>query len=212
MTNILVEKSKLRSLFDKYGCDKGTLRHCYDRVYEHALENYRDKPIRLLEIGVLRGESVQAWLEFFPQGHITVIDIFKRVPAKEVPILRHERVSWCKCDSLKKPNWWFRRMVGDEKFDVIIDDGLHFHDAQRTTFENFIPYLVEGGTYFIEDVWPLTSMTPEAKQHWWLKDHPDAYSDEKYQLLLDAVHRYQTTCHDLRDGHEPDSYVLQIDK
>lgn len=201
----------LRTVFDKYKCDKGTLRHCYDRVYEPILEPLKDKPIRIMEVGVLKGESIRTWLEYLPQANIITIDIFTRVPAEDVDVLKEDRVSWALCDSIVGPNDDFLELVGDG-FDIIIDDGLHTHDSQRRTFENFFPFLKDDGVYFIEDVWAFDQMTLQQKQHQWIRKHPTWYSGNQYKQLLDAVNTYNPTFHDLREGYQPDTYIIEIRK
>ena len=201
----------LVELFDKYKCDKGSLKHRYDRVYAPALEDLRDGPFHMLEIGIFKGNSTEAFVEYCPQVEIVGVDIFKRIKMENVSILKHSRVHGYKCDSLQGPTDEFMRSSGDG-FDVIIDDGWHTHEAQRKTFRNFIPYLKEGGVYFIEDVWAYNFMTEEEKEHRWLKKHAPAFSEEEYQKLLNALEPYTVTYHDLREGYDPDTFILEIRK
>mgnify|MGYP001815917677 FL=1 len=112
----------MRDYFDKHGCDKGG-RHGYERVYEPAFAGVRDEPFRLLEIGILRGESLAAWLDYFPRAEIVAIDLFGRVPAKDVPALSHPRVEWHKHDSTQP--------IDLGHFDLAIDDGLQTFAAER---------------------------------------------------------------------------------
>jgi len=200
----------LVELFDWYDCDKGSLKHRYDRVYEPTLKPLCDKPFRMLEIGVFKGNSTEAFTEFCPKVEIVGVDIFTRVDVKDIGIFHDSRVTPCKCDSLEGPNDEFKKLVGRKKFDVIIDDGLHTHEAQWKTFENFIPYLKKGGSYFIEDVWPYDRMTEQQKQHYWVKKHAPAFSEEEYQKLLDAIAPYKVIYHDLRAGYDPDTFIIEI--
>ena len=133
---------RLVECFDKYDCDKGH-KHRYDRIYEPILEPLRDQPITLLEIGVLRGASLSAWLDYFSKAKLIGIDTFGRVPAEAVPILEHPRVTWFACDSTKT--------APDVMADIIIDDGYHTPEAQLATFRKYFPLLNDGGVYFIED-------------------------------------------------------------
>lgn len=201
----------LKEIFDNNKCDKGSIRHRYDRVYEPKLQHLRNEKIKLLEIGVLRGESLASWLEFFPQAEIFGIDIFQRVPAKDVPVLNDPRVSWCNCDSIKGPTKEFKEIAGDG-FNVIIDDGLHFLNAQRLTFENFFPFLKDNGVFFIEDVWPFDRMNKTQKQHKWIKKHPKYFTDALYKQLVDVVSPYNVEYHDLRKGFHPDTFIIEVKK
>lgn len=201
----------LVNLFDKHKCDKGSLRHRYDRVYEPTFESIRNKELNLLEIGIFKGDSLKAWINYFPNANLFGIDIFTRVKPEDIQILKHPRVSWCKCNSLQGPNDDFQEMAKNG-FDIIIDDGLHTHDAQYKTFKNFVPYLNDGGIYFIEDVWPFHLMSQKEKQHRWLLQHKDGFSDKQYDELLNAVNPYQVIFHDIRKGYQPDTFIIEVRK
>jgi cephalosporin hydroxylase len=156
----------LRDVFDKHRCDKGSW-HRYDRIYEPLFSPLRDKPIRLLEIGVLKGASVKAWLEYFPQAHVVAVDTFMRVPAEAVAVLLNPRVSWYRCDStLTAPKV--------EPVDIIIDDGCHSAKAQLATFKNYSPLLKAGGMYFIEDVKDFKEFGGLPARHHDTKQQPDS--------------------------------------
>ena len=43
--------------------------------------------------------------------------------------------------------------IGDIKFDIILDDGLHNFEANICFFENSIGHLRNDGTYIIEDIY-----------------------------------------------------------
>lgn len=203
---------KLVDFFDRFGCDKGSKRHRYDRVYEPALNHLRNEEFNMLEIGIFKGNSVNAWKAYFPKANFYGIDIFTRVTPENIPALNQSNVHWCKCDSIVGPNEDFENMVGDIKFDVIIDDGLHTHDAQRLTFENFIPYLNDDGKYFIEDVWAFDRMDENQKNHRWIKQHPNDYTMDKYAELLSAINQFAVIFHDLRKGYHNDTFIIEVRK
>lgn len=202
---------KLADYFDQYRCDKGNIKHQYNRVYEPALEPLRAAPFRMLEVGVFKGASLQAWVDYFPNATFVGVDIFERVDIPKIPILNHPRVSWVQCSSTEEPPVELLQIVGDG-FDVIIDDGLHTHDAQRLTFENLIPFLKQSGKYFIEDVWPFDLMNEHEKQHHWIRKHPNDFSDTQYANLLNSLAPYNTKFHDLRKGFGPDTFIIEVTK
>ena len=180
---------KLRQCFDKYGCDRGTKRHRYDRIYEGI------KPERILEIGIFEGAGIAAWLDYC-DAEIVCVDLFER--CEPPAILNHPRVTWHRGDSTT--------IELSGQFDLIIDDGAHDPGSQRRTFENLFHLCT--GQYFIEDVWPLDIMTASERNHWWIQK-PE-YSMKKYQRLIDALSAHDLTRHDLRAGHAPDSYLFEI--
>jgi len=161
----------LRSCFDRHGCDRGSLRHHYDVVYQDL-----EPPARMLEVGILHGAGIASWLEWFPEAEIVGLDTFERVHENKVAILKDPRVTWWKGDSRT-----LTKIPGP--FDLIIDDGDHSADAQRETFINLFPLLSPGGVYFIEDAHPgrpgwedlLDTLMGFHVEHHDLRGHPDSY-------------------------------------
>jgi len=47
------------------GSDKGPT---YITLYERFFERLRDKPVRLLELGIAAGGSLRYWAGYFPHG------------------------------------------------------------------------------------------------------------------------------------------------
>lgn len=145
----------------KHNCDKGKLPngvgHNYGKHYEWVLEPLRDKPIRLLEIGVGDGKSIRVWLDYFthPQAHIVGVDK----------------------DPVDKSRDRYEFVVGDQTnvaslqplmawaYDVIIDDGSHMPDGTITAFESLWPFVKRGGFYIIEDL-KTSYMLGYQKQGW----------------------------------------------
>lgn len=204
---------KLINLFQKYKCDKG-YKHRYDYVYEKIFESVKDQELNILEIGVFKGASTQAFVEYFPNAKFYALDLFVRVKPEEIDILNHERVQWLKGDSI---NPAIRSQVAKAfpgvKFDFIIDDGMHTPKANKATFENLKPLLKDGGSYIIEDVWPLERMSTEELKHPWLQLHSDRYQtldNNDFLLALDKS-GMEIKRHDLRKtSGEPDSYIIEL--
>lgn len=126
------------------GTDK-VVKHNYHLRYPMFFELLRDKPIKMLEIGVAAGKSLRAWEEYFPNAQITGLDIqprFKYTNTEKVFIYkgdqRNERLL---IDIVKKRG----------PFDIIIDDGGHRMPPQQISFKVLFPTLVSGGWYVIED-------------------------------------------------------------
>lgn len=206
---------KLLDCFDKYKCDKGSLKHRYDRVYEPALEKIKNSSFTMLEVGVFAGASLGAWLEYFPNANFVGIDLFKRVPIQNVPVFNHPKVTLIKQNSTQPLSQEFlNKFEKGLSFDIIIDDGSHTHESQLKTFVNLIDYLKPGGQYFIEDVWPFSIMTQEEKNHQWIISHPKEFSDEKYDRLLNVVNNYcsKVIFHDLRKNYGPDTFIIEVQK
>ncbi len=206
--------TELEQIFNKYKCDKGTLDkgHHYYRVYEKELEHMRNDPIKILEVGIWKGTSFDAWHEYFPNAEIYGIDIFTRLQPTDVPALKKDRIHWLKGDSThpdiarKIAKEW-----GSVTFDVIIDDGKHTPLANTKTFNNLFQFLKEGGTYFVEDVWPLDLMETEGNSHEWVKRNPEKYNMLAFHQFRNAIQNQIVEQFDLRAASGlSDSYIYKI--
>lgn len=123
------------------GTDKGSL-HSYIAVYEELFRKIRHKPIKLMEIGIMSGNSILMWKEYFTKGKIFGIDI-NPIPEKLKNISRVECLQHNSTEPLEKLN---------TKFNIIIDDGCHEPEIQLLTAKVFYPLVEIGGFYIIEDV------------------------------------------------------------
>jgi ubiquinone/menaquinone biosynthesis C-methylase UbiE len=188
------------------------VKHNYHEVYEAEFDTIRNEEINILEVGVFKGDSVRAWLEFFPNATIYGIDIFTRVKPEDIDVLQHERVKWLKGDStniavrdqIKKA--WPRI-----RFDIIIDDGLHTPAANAKTLHNLFPLMKKNGRFYVEDVWPLDIMTTAEMQHHWVRSHPDRYNILEMNKFTAEISNKSTQRFDLRKSTgQPDSYIIRV--
>lgn len=199
---------KIKSLFNKYNCDKAD-KHHYHKIYGPEFEKKRNQNINILEIGIFKGASTRALLEYFPNAVFYGIDIFERVSLDSIDINTNPRVNWIKGDSMAiKPNWGV-------EFDFIIDDGAHWPNANKLTFLNCIQFLKEDGIYWIEDAFPLEKLRKNISKRdsKWLKERSEIYTLEAQNELLETLKKYKFIERDHRDltGHE-DSFVYEIRK
>jgi SAM-dependent methyltransferase len=130
----------------KYDTDK--INHHYLDLYAPMLAPWRDKPVRLLEIGILKGGSLRLWKDYFPQGIIAGIDL--TLPADFAPA---ERIHLFEGSQTDLP--FLARVansVAPEGFDIIIDDASHMGAETKASFWHLIDkHLKPGGLYVIED-------------------------------------------------------------
>jgi len=131
--------------------------HDYLRHLERFFEPMRDKPIKLLEIGVGGGESVRTWLEYFPNAKVFGVDIVSgtndyNTPGKWINADIGSHYTFA-CGDQSKPEFWkkFVEVYGGE-WDVVIDDGSHVAQDIVTTFSELWPHVASGGIYEIEDL------------------------------------------------------------
>ena len=136
----------LDSLALKHGTDKASTGNRYTEAYEFMFAGLRDKLVRLLEIGVYRGASLETWAEYFPQGQVTGVDIDLSCWQ-----LATDRIRVCIGSQADEK---FLQEVGvfHGPFDVIIDDGSHRSEDQLASLYALWPHLKDGGFYVIEDL------------------------------------------------------------
>lgn len=109
-------------------------------LYERFLERLRDRPVRLLELGIASGGSLLHWADYFPHGEIVGLD-------RRLPDIRHPRIRMVQGDQTDAA----ALEACGNAFDVVIDDCSHIAYATRISFEHLFPRVVKGGIYAIED-------------------------------------------------------------
>lgn len=123
--------------------------HYFD-VYHKHFERFRDKPVRILEIGIYGGGSLQMWKWYFGKdAHIVGMDIDPKCKKYEEPRIKIKIADQSDASYLET--------LGN--FDIIIDDGGHSMDQQITSFNVLYDKVNDGGVYLIEDT--HTSYRPE---------------------------------------------------
>ena len=139
-----------------YYAGNGRLVHKWDHyfpIYERHLGKYRGQPVRMIELGVSHGGSLQMWRKYLgPQAVIYGVDIDPRCSAVDDADLKVRIGSQADRVLLKK--------IVDEMggVDVVIDDGSHIASHMRASFETLFPLLDATGVYIAEDLhaayWP----------------------------------------------------------
>lgn len=125
----------------------------YLAAYQQHFGAYRGTPVRMLEIGVFRGGSLDLWRRYFgPEATIVGIDIDPGC-AERVTAPNHVRIG-----SQDDPAFLASVVAEFGPFDIVLDDGSHVGKHQRTSFEQLFPAVRPGGVYAIEDLhtsyWP----------------------------------------------------------
>jgi hypothetical protein len=138
----------LNTIFDKYDTDKNSKFHNYSRQYNDLLKEYRNKPIKYLEIGVFNGGSIKAFREVFKNATcILGLDINSN--CKE-----HENIEnniFVEIGDATDAE--FIKTITEKygTFDVILDDGSHVNKDVINTFQLLFPLLNDNGVYIVED-------------------------------------------------------------
>jgi demethylmacrocin O-methyltransferase len=136
----------LPDLCAQHRTDKCEQHHNYVELYVTVFEPVREEAKRVLEIGVLDGDSVRMWEAYFPRAMIFGIDI--------VDTSQHEteRIRTFIGDQANRAQLAeFAKQFGSD-FDIVIDDGGHTMEQQQVSFGFFFPLVKSGGIYIIEDI------------------------------------------------------------
>jgi hypothetical protein len=147
----------LLSLARDAGADMGDgpLGHSYDLLFAPLYDSVRTAPLRMLEIGLGGGASIQTWRRYFPAASVHTVEV----------LLRANDCDPCRLDGVAGGvlGWggdssdvgFLERVASGAsgRFDLIVDDGGHVPRVQLTTWAFlFVRALRPGGRYFLLDV------------------------------------------------------------
>lgn len=117
----------------------------YDRLFQH----YRDEPIRLLEIGIQNGGSLEIWSKFFSKAEKLVGSDIN--PACMELQFEDPRIGVVVADA-NTDEAEQRILELSGHFDVIVDDGSHQSRDIVRSFARYFKHLNDGGLYVTEDL------------------------------------------------------------
>jgi len=130
----------------EYHTDKGHTHNYIDGFYEKEFALYKDKSIKILEIGIASGVSLLLWNEYFTNNtEIYGVDVNPDGVTEEVKKYNNIKTIFAdgyhqSCANLL-PN-----------FDIIIDDGPHTLETMVSFIKLYLPKLNSNGVLIIEDV------------------------------------------------------------
>lgn len=115
--------------------------HYFD-IYERYFGRFRGTGVRVMEIGVQNGGSLQMWKSYFGTGATIIgvdIDPTTKFAEPQIEVIIGD--------------------AGDRKFldslpavDILIDDGSHKTADQIAVFERLFHRISDGGVYLCEDL------------------------------------------------------------
>ena len=185
--------TELCNIMGKYGSDKGSndiknSHHNYTILYYNLFKEKCYKKLSIFELGLgtnniniksnmgpngKPGASLYGWREFFPNSNIYGADIDKDI------LFQSEKIFTYYCDQTDKNSIFQMWNSLENKFDIIIEDGLHTFEANVTFFENSIHKLNTDGYYIIEDIHINDKEKFNIKINEWKKK----YIDLKFEFI-----------------------------
>ncbi len=121
----------------------------YISEYDRLFSSYRNQAIRMLEIGIQNGGSLEIWSKYFLDAQVLVgCDInpdcanLTYLDSRINVVVEDANTNLAEAEILRlSPN-----------FDIIIDDGSHTSSDIIKTFARYFRYLNEGGIFVAEDL------------------------------------------------------------
>lgn len=153
--------------------------HSYIDVYEEILAPYRHTAKNILEIGLMSGESLRMWTEYF-SGNVYGIDCDLQPIgglADLRPIIAEGKHKIHIADATKP--FEAKLLFHGIEFDVIVEDAGHQPEQQIAIYEVYKNYIAEGGIYIIEDIQNLDADRKMFEEHF--KDKSVTIFDRREQ-------------------------------
>ena len=159
----------------------GYISGCYARFFEPL----RSDPVRLLEIGIFKGDSIRMWREYFtnPKASITGVDI--RLP-EDLPAGPHPN----NVHILEDDAYSLEFVQQLPQYDIIIDDGPHTHDSQVTFLSLYYDRVAPGGLLICEDVASPTTryQLREMRRPLFIMDKSTTAASDSYLMVWEKPH------------------------
>lgn len=137
--------------------DKSRISHCYCDIYERLMKD--KKVLKVLEIGILSGNSLRMWRDFFPWAQVYGIDV------NPSQFFQEDRITCIIGDQMDKRSLVGAGMEIGGNIDLIIDDGNHDPIYQAAAVPYLFPFLSQDGVYVIEDIYDPTYLIENLSQY-----------------------------------------------
>jgi hypothetical protein len=119
------------------------------QAYQRHFRSYRGKELKLAEVGVQSGGSIEMWQNFLgDKCHVYGLDINPNTKGFAVD----GKVTITMLDQGNAELWkkYFKDVT--PSLDILVDDGGHEPHQMMTTLEQVFPHLSPGGLISIEDI------------------------------------------------------------
>lgn len=159
--NDLTEMAKL------YDTDKQYEHDYFKLIYNDLFVPIKNNVKKFIEVGILNGQSLLLWRDFFINAEILGLDLDVSQAQKRLENLNKERLTFINVDQSNEEQ--LKNFSKDyDNIDVIMDDGSHRMYDQQITFATLFKSLKPGGIYVIEDLHTsLEAILPEKNWCGW---------------------------------------------
>lgn len=132
---------RLTELFEQKYTDKDV--NGFGPIYDELFGPIRKDVEQILEIGVDRGGSIEAWLEYFPNATVFGVDLR--------PSGVHDN-RYIEFVGNVTDMDFLLDSFGTANLDIVIDDGSHINREVIEAFTVLWPLVKPGGYYVVEDI------------------------------------------------------------
>ena len=172
------ETLTLEDLMYKYGSDKSRDDHGYTKLYQMLFSPIKQLVKNITEVGIMAGQSLQAWHRYFPNAEIHAFD--RKWHDEKIKVNLEQmkpRLHTHILDILTNPTNMTDLGFLEESMDIIIEDGPHTVKSQERFLHQLFPLLKPGGIYVIEDVGFMQGGVKA------FHDHPELLQNDTRQIL-----------------------------
>ena len=121
----------------------------YGKIYAKYLQPFiqGEKPVVLIEVGILKGTGVAIWSELFLNGRIIGLDIDlshikqNMDSLKRKGAFKNSNLELYEFDQFQDNRRLLKEILKNDKVDICIDDGCHFDEAILSTIKSVKPFL-----------------------------------------------------------------------
>lgn len=139
--------NELQVILNKYNTDKNSSIHNYGRQYDNLFQKYKNKRVKILELGVQKGQSLLVYKEYFKNYQLILgVDIDEKCKQfEDINSNIHIEIGNLSSDN------FYEQIKKYGKFDIIIDDASHQCVDMIKSFEYLWECVEDDGIYIIED-------------------------------------------------------------
>lgn len=139
----------LRQLYAEHRGKVSDKWESYLELYDGLFAGFRDEPVRLLEIGIQNGGSLELWSRYFPAATRLVGCDINDACARL--IYDDPRLAVVVADA--NTDAAEEQIVSlAPSYEIVIDDGSHRSGDIIRSFSRYFPHLDDGGLYIVEDL------------------------------------------------------------
>jgi hypothetical protein len=192
-----LENDNRNFMVDDYFYPSAEYAHAYTGVYDFLFSPFRNKKIKLGEIGVHFNHSIRGWREWFPNAEIHgfewVEQFINNARAENIPNVYYHYTNVFEKDTINKS-----MVEAGSRFDIIIEDSCHLIETQVNVIETAHTHLNPGGILIIEDIYPIIK-NKDGRGHGDYLEEELSEAIEPFKqyysniLFVSAQHKYKYT-------------------